>query len=79
MKTTEQIISIPDYCISIPHWSDLNLTKEDLEGYRTQFADEVALATLLRNKKRAISYAFKHPMQATKRMLTHWGLGSWNA
>ncbi|NVM22030.1 MAG: radical SAM protein [Desulfobacterales bacterium] len=45
------------------------LTKEDLERYRARAVDTVALSTLSKNKKRAISYALRNPVQATRRIL----------
>lgn len=53
-----------------------SLTKQDLERYRARAVDEVALSTLSKNKKRAISYALRNPVRATRRILAHWGVGS---
>lgn len=49
-----------------------SLTKQELEHCHRGAIDEVVLA---RNKKRAISYALRNPVRATKRILAHWGIG----
>lgn len=52
-----------------------SLTKQELEHYHMRAIDETILSALSKNKKRVISYALRNPVQATKRVLAHWGIG----